>query len=225
VKVNRGSSQGFSGGIDGNTLVYERVQGKSDDLWTVDLTTMAQTRLTATATSSTELQPTISGDWVLFGRGLAGRTQVLLYNRSSGELRRLAVYNSKHYYVYPGQVNGNFAVWGKYTRRLQEVYLYDIATGRSTRLARPAGTYQYSPAVTSTGTVYFVRSRFGCGAAVAIYKQPLGGTAQPIESLRSGVDVEYSTYAEAAGGQVRLLYSTASCRTRLGDVYQLTDSG
>jgi Tol biopolymer transport system component len=222
VKVNPAGTQAFGGGIDGNTMVYEQFTKRNDDLWIVDLTTMAQTRLAPTVTSSPEWEPTISGDWILFARTTSRSTLVLLYNRATGEVRQLASLTAAHQYVYPGQVNGNYAVWGKTTRRSQQVYLYDIAARRSTRLAQPSGRYQYDPAVTASGTVYFVRSRNGCGESVVIYKQPLGGSAQPIQRLRSGTDVNFTLYASTTNGQTQVLYSRLSCRTKLGDVYALT---
>jgi hypothetical protein len=219
--VNTGSSEGLSGGIDGNTLVYERIDGDSDDVWTVDLTTLIQAPVVGTVTSQGEYGPTISGDWILFGRGSVPRTRVLLYNRSSGETRELAFLNRAHSYVSPGQVNGDYAAWSRITRKSQTVYLYDIAARRSTRVAQPRGVYDYAPAVTAAGTLYFARGRSGCGKSVAIYKQPLAGKPQLVQRVRAGFDVT----PMFASSETQLLYSAFSCRTNLNDLYSLTVTG
>jgi hypothetical protein len=225
VRLNTGRSQGYGGGIDGNTLVYDRVSGKTDDLWSVDLTTMIQSPVAGTVTSEAEYTPTISADWILFGRGQVPRTRVLLYNRSTGETRQLASVHAQHAYAYPGQVSGNYAVWGKITHRTQTVYLYDIAAKRTTRIAPQSGRYDYDPAVSAAGSVFFVRSPNGCGKSVGIYRQPLGGSPQLVQRLPSGFDSGFSLYTAVANGQTELLYTLASCRTRLGDVYGLTVTG
>ena len=58
--------------------------------------------------------PTISGDWLLFGRGAVVRDsvqQVLLQNLVSREKIALDALRSKGGALQAGQVNGTFAVW------------------------------------------------------------------------------------------------------------------
>ena len=67
-----------------------------------------------------------------------------------------------------------------------------------------------------------MRSKLACGKSVTIYEQALGRSSRPITRLHSAVDVAFILYAEQTNGQTWLLYSAASCRTHLGDVYGLT---
>ena len=80
------------------------------------------------------------GDYAAAETLLAEARKALSGNKKADSfaIRRLASLREKlPSAVYPGQVSGNYAVWGKITRRAQTVYLYDIAAGRTVSLDDP----------------------------------------------------------------------------------------
>ncbi|MGH3041034.1 MAG: hypothetical protein ACRDNG_04730 [Gaiellaceae bacterium] len=122
----------------------------------------------------------------------------------------------------PGQVNGNYAVWFRCTPAC-DVFLYDIAARTTARIPNPGRRQQYDPSVTSDGTVYFVRSGRGCGAAVRLVRHPLGGPGRVLASLGAGRD-SFHTYAlENDDGTTTVLFERVRCSTRAYDVLKLID--
>src|SRR5262249_27396912 len=115
--------------------------------------------------------PSISGQWVLFTRYVhtTRTTKVLLYNTHSHELRTLATDRGRNRFVYSGQVNGDYAVWGSVRSSGQEVYRYQISTNANTLVPR-ATLWQYNPSVARDGAVYYTRSEDACGAGVSLVR-------------------------------------------------------
>jgi hypothetical protein len=225
VKANRPNTHGFSGGFVDDTLVYQESKGRQSSIQIFDPVLGTRTGPPAGVnTRHWEWHPTISGDWLLFGRGNRGaRTDsILLKNVSTGQTilldrrpwgaRRIAE---------PGQVAGNYAVWFRCTPKC-DVFLYDIALGTKTKIPSPAGKQQYDPSVTSDGTVYFVRSNRGCGAAVRLVRVPLGGPATVLTSLGAGRD-SFHTFALEHSQGVSLYFESVRCAGRGADVFRIID--
>ena len=116
---------------------------------------------------------------------------------------------------------GNYAVWYRCTPRC-DVFLYDIALGTKTRIPNPQGKQQYDPSVTSDGTVYFVRSGRGCGAAVRLVRVPLGGPETVLTSLGTGRD-SFHTFALEHSQGVSLYFESVRCSNRATDVLRIID--
>ena len=146
-KVNARGTEGFPGGIDGTTVVFQQNdEARNDsDLWLYDLATRQQRKLGRRVnTEDWEWAPSIAGNWILFGRGRLqgifepGLRQVLLVNRSTGERRQLAKTETLETEVFPGQLSGNFAVWSvcraRHSMSFCETFLYDIANATTTML-------------------------------------------------------------------------------------------
>lgn len=93
VRVNPPGTTAGPGGISGMTLVYRQATRRnpgSGDIRFYDIA--AQRSSTAPAgwnTTAAEINPTISGNLVLFGREFANRSAIYLGHRSSGVLDRL----------------------------------------------------------------------------------------------------------------------------------------
>ena len=89
-----------------------------------------------------EWHPTISGEWLLFGRRKANDRidLVLLRNLVTGETREIGRLRwERHTVAGHGQVRGNYAVWFRCTPAC-DVFLHDIAADTSTQVpeSRPA---------------------------------------------------------------------------------------
>ena len=124
--------------------------------------------------------PSISGDWITFGRGDDESNDEWVLLESSSQLAQLELekISLRREYLYPGQVNGNFVVW-TYCGVECDVRKYEIPSDHiptqgeivPETLAKAAtATDQYAAAVTSTGAVYLVRSGDGCGIKLRIVR-------------------------------------------------------
>jgi hypothetical protein len=167
---------------------------------------------------------------LLFGRTKTTRPRrdkVLLFNLATSQTTTLASVDDLS--LTPGEVRGNYATWDRCTT-ICNAFVHDIATGTTTRLARPDTTsprHQYAPAATPTGTVYVFRSRDACGAGVQLvrYGPDDGPTGLVVASLPSGRDGWQTSVRPAADGSVDVFYQRVNCSTGSGDIYKVTDPG
>jgi hypothetical protein len=214
IKVNPAGTEAFGGGIDGNVLVYTQFRPEDgNDIKLFDLATRTRRNLPDVNTNALEDHPTISGDWILFTRGARGKsTRVLLYNRATGQTRRIAAVTGAHKFVYSGQLNGNLAVWGKVTPAGEDVFLYDIETTAKERIPRPAAVFaQYNPAVTEDGTVYFQRSGNRCGGNVRIMRKPVDKPSKRLVRLAPRADGGYMYAQGKPDGSTVVFFNRRKC--------------
>jgi hypothetical protein len=230
IKLNAGGTA-WVGGIDYPLVAYQSVRNRRADISLYDLSNDTRPATPAGVnTRKWEWHPTISGDWLLFGR-IDGRfTSIVLHNMTTGEERVLDRGKWRRLYLQPDRVNGN---WATYTRcpRACNVIRYDIAAGTKTTLPRRGtrfSSFQYSSSVTSAGVVYLVRSGRFCGRNVKIVRffgpgDPATGTV--LAGLARGKDTYgfYSYARENADGSVDLFYDRAHCRSGKTDIYKVTD--
>jgi hypothetical protein len=235
-KVNPRNTQAYTGGIDGTRLVYQvlfRSGAGGSDLRLYDLQTRRHTPLPAGVnTSRWECCPTLSGDWLLFNRGVAYSRNVqsiVLRNLVTGEERVLDRLVNDNGLLAAGQISGNFAVWGKcnpYPRC--QIVRYDVAARGATVLATPPAKVVYSPSVTALGTAYYGRSNVGCGKAVELVKEPLVGAAEVLVRLPAGQDLDVTSAIVQVGrpGGVtinKVYYDRIVCKRRSWDIFAVSD--
>lgn len=230
VRVNAPRSDGYSGGFEGNRFVYQQTRGtgsaRSSDLRFFNL--VRRTRHNPPAGVNTrqwEWHPTISGNWLLFGRrSRAARTDfVILRNLATG--RRIVLDRlrwGRRRIAEPGQVNGRYAVWYRCATRCN-VFRYDIATGAKARIPNPLRRHQYDPSVTRDGTVYFVSSGNGCGVSVRLERRPRDGWTRVLTSLRPRWDSFHTFALETANGATSLFFERFHCMTYAQDVLKVVD--
>ena len=218
VRVNRLGGDGFGGGIDGTTVVYEEVVGDRSRLVLYDAVGGGYTELPIVDRNGSGSHPTISGAWILYTTGARHRTtRVRLFDRVTGETRQLAriAARGRERYVYSGQVAGDWAAWGRVLPGRQDVFLTNIFTNRTVRIPRPQGVkFQYDPAVTMSGTIFFTRSR-PCTRRCAklntpamraqLVEQRLGGHPRVLAALKRGQDGGYM-YAEEKTATIKVFY-------------------
>lgn len=219
LRVNRPGTQGFGGGIDGTTVVYEEGTRNLNRLVLYDTAARNYARLPVTDSPSSGMHPTISGSWILYAKGVRQKqTSVRLYNRATGETRQLGqiAARGRRRFVYAGQVAGDRAVWGRVRPGRQDVFLTSLTTRKTVRIPGPRGVrFQYDPAVTPAGTVFFERNRpcvrrcpkLNTPAMLAqLVAQPLGGRPRVLATLRKGQDGGYM-YAAQEEERVKVVYS------------------
>jgi hypothetical protein len=214
-KVNAPKTQAAMGGIDGNILVYQQFWGtRTSDIRFLNLRTgkryaprvFVNTRLW-------EYWPSISGDWLLFGRRtIAGdKRRIILYNRARDAVRLLDITSSTSTFLAPGQVNGNWAVWHRCKPPTKcDVYRYNIALRATRKIPNPTDKSQYAASVTRDGTVFFARGRRTCGRGVQLMRYR-DGRPRALHRLKRGRDVG-DTYASlTASGEVQLFFEQNRC--------------
>ena len=236
-RVNPKNTQAYGGGIDGTRLLYQLIRGRFanlSDIRLFDLQARKLAKLPAGInTQNWECCGTISGDWILFSRGRAyGTTRqlVLLRNLVTGEQRVLDSLRNRNGLISAGQINGNFAVWGRCNPYPQcVVYRYDLSTATATALPTVPAKVPYSPSVNPYGTVYYLRSTQGCGKSVELVKQGLVGLPEVVTALPQGRDGEV-TYAytvppdpQSQTVTTRVYYDTVVCRRQTWNIYRVDD--
>jgi Tol biopolymer transport system component len=104
-----------------------------------------------------------------------------------------------------------------------DVWLYDIAAGTRTRLTNQAGRHHYYPAVTGDGTVYFVRSRSGCGASVQLMRRSPAEATVLLASFPARREAAQTSAVENDDGSTTFVYDRYHCRTSAWDVLKVVD--
>lgn len=214
-RVNPRRVNGANGDIDGDLLVYQEFRFPMSRLRLFDLTARDHRDLPSQANSPHwEYWPSISGDLVLFGRLYDnGVRRIILLDRSANTSQRLDSSRVGGAFVdlAPGQVNGDWAVWHKCRAREEcHVILYHIPDGDKTRIPGRAAR-QYSAAVASDGTVFYARSRGGCGSGTRLVSRTLDGQAVVMTTLPSGVEVSAMDAHTDAQGMTTVLFDQYEC--------------
>jgi hypothetical protein len=225
VTLNR-AGHGYVGGIDPPRVVYQQVVGGQSNLKIYDAD--QHTRMSPPAgvnTSDWEWEPSISDDWLLYGRKdrESNRQWVLLRSLTSSTW---VVLDQGSGFRHPGQLNGDYAVWTRCAATC-DVVRRQISTSLNATLAEPSTTtFQYGAAVTSTGIVYVARSGRNCGSSVRIVRyfgsgDPTQGTV--VARLGRGREL-WSAYARENGdGSVDVFYDRYRCAGGVGDIYRVHD--
>lgn len=215
IRLNRRSTNGFMGGIDGQVAIYQETTNNNSNIWRYNLRTRDRAGVTVNS-PRWEHSPTISGKFILFGRNARFDT-VVLFNRKTGASRTLASVKKptarRYPAVDPGQVNGDFAVFTRCTRSISrcDVIRYRISTRNFVKVPRPR-PFHYAASVSKNGTVYFAGSGQGCGANTAIYRRRNGNTTR-IAKLGGKNEVQGTTHAiPRAGGGTDVFFSKTRCK-------------
>lgn len=231
IRLNASNTFGWDGGIDGTTLVFQEVPQDTGNSNLVLYDIPSATRLpdpTGLNGRAWQWGPTISGDWILYGENSRGSdfSRVMLHDRSTGEERTLAESSFDAFNVWQGQVNGDYAVYYR-TGRAWNVVVYQISTGQRTTVPNPNNRFNYTPAVTADGTVYYARSGNGCGVNVRIYRWSVVNPADPPVLLRDipdGGEIADGLFAFNDGVSTSVYFDRFRCSGGDSNIYRLDDA-
>jgi hypothetical protein len=225
-----------TGAIDGGILVYSKAlaDGGGDIVW-YDLATKRRHQLPEEVNSEAdEYAPKLAGEWLLFDRLQVDdpSMELLLYNLRTGKTRTLARGYNGGAWIEPGQLSCRYATWSREREQLSgnDVYLHDIPAHKTVRIPRGA-PFQFSPVVTSDGTLYFSRtSTFSnCTTApVELVRYPPGGPARVLRRFPPGTLGLASDVIEHPNGSRNIYVTTIRCdapERRQGDIYKIVDTG
>jgi hypothetical protein len=223
-RVTARGTEGANGGIDGTRLVYQQFSARKSDIEFFDLARRRRRNPPkGINTRHWEYWPSISGDWIMFGRYARRRgRKIVVANLRTGAARVIARTKAKNAFLGPGQVNGVWAVYAECTPATKcDVFRYNLATRARSKVPNP-GFYQRAPSVTPSGTVYFARARHRCGRSVRVMRHALGSRVKTVRQLPDGVDVG-DTYVFARGTRRnRVLFDRRKCGRPAGsNIHQL----
>ncbi len=227
-RVSRRGKQGYVGGIDGTTLVYQEYDGSFSNIYLFDLVTHKRTQ--AVPWDYWKYFPSISGDWLLYGEDSIGLKEIFLYNMDTSEERVLLQEIRERVDILPGQVNGDFVVFEKRVYDAHDdavscnVYRYRISTDKTAKIANPNERCQFGPSVSPDGTVYFARAGFSCGRNASLQEKAPGEPASTLVAFEEGRDF-YGTYAFDNGdGTTDVFYDPVRCGGK-GNIFKVTVGG
>jgi hypothetical protein len=223
-RVNAKGLSGANGDIEDNLLVYQQFRKKRSGLRFFDLTTHDRSKPPAKVnTEHWEYWPSMSGQWLLFGRlMLNGTRRLILFDLSTGKGRVLAQVRGESSFLAPGQVNGDWAVWSRCASESPcNVLRYRISTEESDIIDNPHHREQHSPSVDANGTVYFARGNGECGNRVRLIRERLDGSDEELWRLPNGDDIG-RTHLQVRPHGNTVLYDEFSCgRSVESDVWQI----
>lgn len=231
VKLNTGTGFGWFGGIrpDANEAAFQQANARQtrSDIRIVDLDALplAPTSPPGLNTSAWEFRPTISANWILFGRNLDRRTQIYLYDRklqTSIVLASARNYRDGNPRIIPDHVTETYATWTK-CGAVCNVYYYNLSTKITTVVPNPNSTHQYNSSVSdTTGNMYFVHSGSGCGESVEILRWHIGDSLPytVVATLPSGYDVAFRTATFNDGSNDDIYFDRVRCAGNFySDIY------
>lgn len=226
VAVNsRGSA--YNWGFDGTKVVYQQINshGTRSNIRLYDVNSHTKSEPDGVNTGTWQYEPSMSGNLVLFGRTTAHRYSILLHDVTGATPQaKLASHRRRGVLLDPGQVNNTWASYSIYNKstRISNTFRYDITGQTTEKIPRPDGRGQYSSSIAPDGTLFYVRSRVGCGKHVVIRQNVPGGADTPLVSLPAGFDVFHTFVVDEGGGELSLYYDRASCTTNKSNIYKLT---
>ncbi|HSL11212.1 MAG TPA: hypothetical protein VLA82_07850 [Actinomycetota bacterium] len=237
MRISEAGASGFNGSIEGTTVTFQQAwfDRNRSDIYRFDVVSQTRTRVGApVSTRAWEYDPSASGDVLAFARLLrSGERRLILHFDSSDTTRTIAVTTGQNRGLWVGQVSGNWVVYEKTTYARGgwptacDVFLYDIGTRATTKIANPNGRCQYSPAVDDTGTVFYARSGFGCGLNAELRALPLHGSPTTLVDFPDRVDLAFSTFAlEVDASTTDLYFDRGRCATArregTSDIHKVT---
>jgi hypothetical protein len=224
--------QGWTGGIDYPTVVYQRVYNGQSNIYLYDLSDDSRPATPdGVNTTKWEWHPTISGDWLLYGRddNSTPTQRIVLHNSVTHAELLLSSLTKASHYLQPDQVNGNVATYTRCTP-ICNVVRYNITDSTRMTLGKPVTSrprHQYAGAVSSSGAVYLVRSGPNCGERVKIVRYDTDRADPPlgtvVATLPSGVDIAFAFARQKADGSVDVFYDRVNCSTGRFDIYKVAD--
>lgn len=173
-------------------------------------------------TQRSEELATISGDYLLFGRGgpfKALQDRIMLYRFSTRNLRTLATTDGPR--LSAGQVSGDYATWAQCGASSCQVTRLNLATdGIVKPPSAPEGRANFASAVAENGTLFWVESDYErCGVNSRIMRLRNGNVTK-IAALPNGVEAD-GLYAWSNGAKVFVVFTRKVCGTDAAGIYQV----
>jgi hypothetical protein len=227
-RVNEPGTRAWTGGIEGDQLVYQEIESGDSDIRLHNLTANLPLANEPINTDRWEWHPSISTDsntdrWILFGRqNTSNWTQkIYAYNLDVPELRLLEEVANRQYSLIPGQINGDWVTWTacKPNCHVRRDNLNDSLPRKT--IPRPSYVrHQYGSSISDDGVVYFVRSGAGCGEKVKLFRREAGSN-QLLVDYRDNRDTFFTYVSDEVANDV--YYDRVRCGSGAWDILKVTD--
>ena len=236
LKLNR-RGYGWAWSLDAATKTagYQQDRHGNSDVKLYDWSTGTRTNPGgAVNTPRWEYEPAVSGHWLVFARlnraAAPDVRRILLANLQTNRLTELARFKGSAATgtLSAPQIDGDWVTWTSMSRRYQRssVHRYRISTGHAERIPRPAGRFDYLSAVGPDGTVYFLRSRGGCGSGVTFESYTTGGVLTALGAMPAGRDGGDELFAAPQpDGSASLYVDSYRCTAKPGQREHLRPPG
>jgi hypothetical protein len=211
------------------TIVYQQYTRSSSDLFLYNMDTSRRTKLPGRVnTRAWEYWPAASTKYVLFMRNTTER-QLLLFNRKTGSLKKLASAPLKcDWCLQPDWVGQQHAVYTVCSRSNYACNVKVLTIGGGTQTVPGAKNphSRFGAAMDEArGDVYYVSSSTWCGLYVEIDRWNISGATDPvvIADLAEGFDGNTVGIADspAVPGDVDLFYSDWECLKNDADLLEI----
>jgi hypothetical protein len=234
-RLDAKGTRGAAGGIDpgGERAIYQQMTDRDSDLFWYAFGSGSRSRVRAPGvnTDRWERDPRVSAAFVLFARDAGSSTRLLLLDRATKTVERIASYDLTRFYVAPGSVGERYATWSTCGPFTCLAWWYDTqaADPAPRKLPSVDGRPQYALTIDEAGGLaYVVRSGSACGSSVGIWRRPWpfdpGTSAERVVALPSGIDVGWTLAVDRSHDpRVDLWFSRFRCGRQQGDVAVLRD--
>ena len=218
TKLNDNGTQGYSGGFDPGTniAIFQEYTRTESNIQLIDLDVMQRLAIPhALHTAAWEFQPHISTSYISFFRWQkvdgVWYANLFLLKRADLSLTKIASikYQSRQW-ISNDFLGEHYATW-TICAKTCTVRIYSIDAPGTTKLPSTSDNKpQYASTIDEgAGALFFVRSGFGCGVGVTIWRVPLADltATTKLAAFPKGEDVG-STMSLDAGD---LLFGRVTC--------------
>ena len=186
----------------------------------------------AVDTTRWEYEPAVSGQWLAFARlnraAAPDMRRIILYNLTTKRSTVLAKFSGSAAIgtLESPEISGDWVTWTAMSDRYRRssVHRYQISTGKAYRIRHPVGWLDYLSSIGPDGTVYFLRSRPGCGNRVVFESYTTAGVLSRLGSMPAGRDGGDEMFAvPRPDGSTSLYFDSYKCTARNanGNIYLL----
>ncbi len=209
------------------SIVYQQYTRSSSDIFIYNMATKKRTKVPHVSTRAWEYWPAASDRFVMFVRNTRTARVLMLYNRNSGSIDRIASVGFKCSCLRPDWVGQHHAVYTVCSPKTSacEVKVLTIGGGTQTVPGKDKPYSRYGAAMDeTTGDVYYVSSNTWCGLFVEIDRWNIaGGTPTTIYEMDEGIDGNDLTLAPdlTTPGDVDVYFSDWDCLNNDADAYTI----
>jgi len=211
-------------------IVYEQYTRSTSGIYIFNMSNRQRTKLGPKVNGTGwNYWPAASTKYVLFARSTAKARQLLLYNRTSGSLTKLASVGPKcNSCLQPDWVGQHHAVYTMCSGKTYacNVKVVTIGGGTKTVPGKQNPYSRYGAAMDeATGDVYYISSNTSCGLFDEIDRWNISGASAPttIYDMDEGIDGNQVTLAPdlTTPGDVDLYFSIDDCLKAQDDNYMI----
>jgi hypothetical protein len=229
----RGVGWAWSVDVPTLTVAYQQARRGNSNVRFYDWATHVRTSPgSAVDTPRWEYEPAVSSHLLVYARlnraAAPDVRRIILEDLSTSQQRVLAVFKGSAAIgtLQSPEVSGDWVTWtsmsGRYTQ--SSVHRYQVSTGKAYRIRHPAGRLDYLSSIGPDGTVYFLRSRSGCGNHVVFESYTTAGVLSRLGSMPAGRDGGDEMFAAPQpDGSTSLYFDSYKCTATNanGNIYRL----